>query len=62
MIQTINRIEAMLEEVIARNLSKLTVETKLSHNIKNPNRTQAREDIKKATSRGKLLRKLLKCQ
>ena len=42
MIQTINRIEAMLEEVIARNLSKLTVETKLSHNIKNPNRTQAR--------------------
>ena len=42
MIQTINRIEAMLEEVIAWNLSKLTVETKLSHNIKNPNRTQAR--------------------
>ena len=40
--KTINRIEAMLEEVIAWNLSKLTVETKLSHNIKNPNRTQAR--------------------
>lgn len=37
MIQTINRIEAMIEEVIAQNLSKLTEETKLSHNIKNPN-------------------------
>ena len=42
MIQTINRIEAMLEEVIAWNLSKLTVETKLSHNIKNPKRTKDR--------------------
>ena len=32
----------MPEEVIAQNLSKLTEETKLSHDIKNPNRTQAR--------------------
>ena len=31
----------MLEEVIAQ-ISKLTEETKLSHDIKNPNRTQAR--------------------